>query len=801
MSDATHMTNFSGDKKAHPIYLTIGNLSSEVRTKPSSRATQLLAMLPPPPKRPDRSSEPVWREMKAQIRRVRNEALRVIMREFTDPDIMDGGIALCPDGQYRSIYMRIAAWIGDYQEHIDMQGLQSFRCPWCEVKPHELGKHIDEYEAEVGNGKRNTDNLRPRDRDHGEYKALFAQTSIPPPKPDDYRTQAEYRQAYQEYRDFLGDIRGKLTEAGVDAQYNPLWDLYQCQLPLLPKPDKLHTIYLGLVDHLMKWLTEMLQKYGRLHRFMEISKRIPPYLDMSAPRKSWMEVSQWTGREAKTMTRYLYATLAATLSEPPPKATEKEHFHDVLQATQALIEIVLYMEYDTHDEETLRLLRAAIRRFFAQKEAFLAYRAGKAARSTARAHHSHLVKERDAEIELARKDNKTPAEINEIRAFWAETIRIETQEAVEADSHFNFPKIHLLLHVVNSIEMFGSLGQFDSNISETAHKELKDGYRRSNRTGDWQIQVLNRWARSEAFDLRRNWQRKADEQRLHQSNMQPISDAFSSISVGDTPGRSRSLGFIPEGHTIPRPALFGPRVPTKKHGIPPIRTMFEVIESAKVHGFREAYEQYIKNSLDQPFSDNVHLRAPAGLYHGLELYNRKHGSEGRYRQRLRCTPGREWYGAKERKDWAWIQVNPSERRHDSNARMTTSAPRSRATLGALQGRLPVRLRCLFRVHLSDRSGKPRVFDLVLCEIPQPVDGGRPSESTGLVTVKRPGMPTANASRNQYQGYVNEEGANLLVFSAAVLDGPAHCVPLQHEGEELSWFVNPYIDLYTWNFVY
>ena len=33
MSDATHLTNFSGKKKAWPIYMTIGNLSATARMK------------------------------------------------------------------------------------------------------------------------------------------------------------------------------------------------------------------------------------------------------------------------------------------------------------------------------------------------------------------------------------------------------------------------------------------------------------------------------------------------------------------------------------------------------------------------------------------------------------------------------------------------------------------------------------------------------------------------------------------------------------------------------------------------
>ena len=50
MSDATHLSNYSGDKKELPIYMTIGNLSLELRQKPSAHSVVMVALLPIPPK-------------------------------------------------------------------------------------------------------------------------------------------------------------------------------------------------------------------------------------------------------------------------------------------------------------------------------------------------------------------------------------------------------------------------------------------------------------------------------------------------------------------------------------------------------------------------------------------------------------------------------------------------------------------------------------------------------------------------------------------------------------------------------
>lgn len=47
-SDEMHLSDFSGDKTAWPVYMTIGNISKEVRRKPSVRSTVLLGYMPKP---------------------------------------------------------------------------------------------------------------------------------------------------------------------------------------------------------------------------------------------------------------------------------------------------------------------------------------------------------------------------------------------------------------------------------------------------------------------------------------------------------------------------------------------------------------------------------------------------------------------------------------------------------------------------------------------------------------------------------------------------------------------------------
>jgi hypothetical protein len=48
MSDGTHLSNFAGDKKEAPLYMTIGNLSSKIRQTPSTHSVIIVALQPIP---------------------------------------------------------------------------------------------------------------------------------------------------------------------------------------------------------------------------------------------------------------------------------------------------------------------------------------------------------------------------------------------------------------------------------------------------------------------------------------------------------------------------------------------------------------------------------------------------------------------------------------------------------------------------------------------------------------------------------------------------------------------------------
>src|SRR5205807_8179742 len=106
MSDQTHLTNFSSDKKAWPMYLTIGNLLSTKRNKPGSMAVLLLTLLPVPSKLPQSPSiNNVQREVNANTLQ---GVFDLIFAPLQDA-ALEGILIDCTDGRVRNCFPILAA--------------------------------------------------------------------------------------------------------------------------------------------------------------------------------------------------------------------------------------------------------------------------------------------------------------------------------------------------------------------------------------------------------------------------------------------------------------------------------------------------------------------------------------------------------------------------------------------------------------------------------------------------------------------------------------------------------------------
>ena len=206
-----------------PLYMTIRNIRTEVRSKASHQAVVLLALLPSPVKMG------VLSAADKRVRQIRNrEVLQGVLAHVLRPFLKPGGCrfnALCADGQYRLCYAPLSAWIADYTEYINLMQLWYGNCVWCESSSSEAGNFHDR--------------MAPF-RNHALYERLLQDDKVE-----------------------------ELTQHGVIPTYNVLWET-GAVVGDLPKPDLLHCMQLGILNHLMDWVVSFLHESQHLELFDQL---------------------------------------------------------------------------------------------------------------------------------------------------------------------------------------------------------------------------------------------------------------------------------------------------------------------------------------------------------------------------------------------------------------------------------------------------------------------------------------------------------------------------------------------------
>jgi len=128
--------NFSGDKKAWAVYITIGNLPSARRNSPGSMAVLLLALLSIPHKF-SKFSKADQRQ-----RKINADTLQDVFKLIFAPlkDVAPTGITIdCADGKVQQCSPILSTWIADDMENVALHGLKTNAYPKCEVPNHKLG--------------------------------------------------------------------------------------------------------------------------------------------------------------------------------------------------------------------------------------------------------------------------------------------------------------------------------------------------------------------------------------------------------------------------------------------------------------------------------------------------------------------------------------------------------------------------------------------------------------------------------------------------------------------------------------
>lgn len=140
-SDGVMLTQHSGSKEAWPIYMAIGNVPMEDRMKLAGGARILVGFLPLPPPAKHTQIHDTFEQMERN-RQVIASCLARILEPIRKLAADTGFLARCPGGLERNFFPRLACWIADNKEAVNLHAVLSSRCVKCETKTADFENYV-----------------------------------------------------------------------------------------------------------------------------------------------------------------------------------------------------------------------------------------------------------------------------------------------------------------------------------------------------------------------------------------------------------------------------------------------------------------------------------------------------------------------------------------------------------------------------------------------------------------------------------------------------------------------------------
>ncbi|KAF9038794.1 hypothetical protein BDZ89DRAFT_894707, partial [Hymenopellis radicata] len=134
-TDKTQLTQFSGSRQAYPVYLTLGNIPSHLRRKPSQLACILVAYLPIDKMNRGKLSKAT---MGSGYQRLFHAAMTEIFSPLVSAG-QDGVEMVGGDGAVRRIHPILASYVADYPEQCLVTCAKNGSCQKCRCRTDEMG--------------------------------------------------------------------------------------------------------------------------------------------------------------------------------------------------------------------------------------------------------------------------------------------------------------------------------------------------------------------------------------------------------------------------------------------------------------------------------------------------------------------------------------------------------------------------------------------------------------------------------------------------------------------------------------
>ncbi len=315
-SDKTHLTGHIGDKECHALYLSSGNINSDIRSEINARCWLMIGQIP------------VVKFKEKDYQGLLSNRLFHLCLDISCEDLKACAKTAerFPDarGDIRLWRTLLAGHLGDLPEHLNAVATSQARSPHSLATTKEFGNPLRK-------------GLRT-----GRYVLDLIDNLVRNNDPSD-----------------LATFKQKAAEVGLNGVHKPYWRDWEFADPSdFIAIDLLHGLTKFSGDHVVKWMKKLIRKD-------EIDRRFS-VLQRSVGRKHFSEgitrIKQHTRSEESDVLRHIVA-----ISKGAPRV------HDgIMNCLRAFADFAYVAQYEYHNDETIGYLEEYLARFHTYKGAFAA---------------------------------------------------------------------------------------------------------------------------------------------------------------------------------------------------------------------------------------------------------------------------------------------------------------------------------------------------------------------------------------------------------------------------------------------
>ncbi|KAG1891770.1 uncharacterized protein F5891DRAFT_1197466 [Suillus fuscotomentosus] len=313
-SDKTPVTRLTGGIEMHPVFITIGNIDSEVRSKATLRAWRCIAYIPVVKFRVHPDYQSILQA------RLWHKCMDLVCANLKAA-AKDGCFMPDPSRYIRHVFTPLVAHVCDLPEATMIAAVSKNSSPLTMAT-----------QADFGDGILHP----PRTGKHTLQLIVEISRTVDPWDLDKFQKAAK-----------------AINLSGVHMPHWRDW-MFACPSVFLAG-EVLHTCHKFFADHPLKWIKEIVGHYELDTRFMVQHKRV----GTRHFTKGITHVNQMTGREHRDIQRTIVASIAGAV---PPR---------FVRAIRALVEFFYLAQNPVHSPQSLQSMVQALSDFHSFKDAIV----------------------------------------------------------------------------------------------------------------------------------------------------------------------------------------------------------------------------------------------------------------------------------------------------------------------------------------------------------------------------------------------------------------------------------------------